>query len=110
MIKLQIRRGKNSELPTLLDGEFGLSQDAKKLYIGNKGENIGIATDESVDSKLVAYRKSADSYSSSETDSAISAAISTALAAVIQPDVKIVISPTEPAPIPGKKILWIKEE
>lgn len=40
--KLQVKRGKEANLPTLAEGEFGFLTDKKKLYIGSDSGNIKI--------------------------------------------------------------------
>jgi len=41
--KLQIKRGKKADMPTLAEGEFGLALDERRLYIGTGTENVPIA-------------------------------------------------------------------
>lgn len=43
--KLQIKRGRQAKLPKLSEGEFGLTTDQKKLYIGHSAGNIRVATE-----------------------------------------------------------------
>lgn len=42
--KLQVKRGKEANLPTLAEGEFGFLTDKKKLYIGSDSGNVKIST------------------------------------------------------------------
>ena len=42
--KLQVKRGKKANLPTLAEGEFGFLTDKKKLYIGSDSGNVKIPT------------------------------------------------------------------
>ncbi len=42
--KLQVKRGKEANLPTLAEGEFGFLTDKKKLYIGSDSGNVKIPT------------------------------------------------------------------
>lgn len=43
--KLQIKRGLQADIPILSEGEFGLTTDQKKLYIGAPGGNVRLATE-----------------------------------------------------------------
>lgn len=47
--KVQIKRGNKANLPILSDGEFGLCQDTKELFIGNNGTNINLTDKNSND-------------------------------------------------------------
>lgn len=40
---IRVRRGDESQLPTLQNGEFGLTQDTQRLFIGTPGGNIEFA-------------------------------------------------------------------
>ena len=42
MIKLQIKRGTKAALPTLAEGEYGLTTDTKELFIGGPNGNLQI--------------------------------------------------------------------
>lgn len=68
MAKIQIRRGLKAKLPTLSDGELGLSTDSSELYVGNGGKNVGVVTDTKLETQLQSYRKTSDSYSKKEID------------------------------------------
>lgn len=46
--KIQIKRGNAANLPVLESGEFGLTLDEKKLYIGHSEGNISLAKEEDV--------------------------------------------------------------
>jgi len=47
--RIQVRRGLNENLPTLLEGEFGFATDTKDVYIGTGTENINIANYEDLE-------------------------------------------------------------
>ena len=50
----QIKRGAKSKIPTLAQGELGLTTDsnAEELYIGNGSKNIQIARQDYVDNAI----------------------------------------------------------
>lgn len=41
--KLQIKRGKKANMPTLAEGELGFATDEKSVYIGTGTENVSVA-------------------------------------------------------------------
>lgn len=50
MAKLQVKRGNKVNLPTLAPGELGLALDTNELFIGGANRNIGLATDQQINS------------------------------------------------------------
>lgn len=45
-VKIQVRRGSKSNLPTLSPGEWGLTTDTSEVYIGGSSANIRVATEQ----------------------------------------------------------------
>ena len=43
MATIRVRRGASANMPTLADGELALQIDAKRLLIGNGGDNLPVA-------------------------------------------------------------------
>ncbi len=41
-MEIQIKRGKERNIPTLKDGQQAFATDTKRLYIGNNGENVNV--------------------------------------------------------------------
>lgn len=49
---IQLLRGLKADLPILHEGEVGLVQDTKEVFIGNDTGNIQIATKEQLPTKM----------------------------------------------------------
>lgn len=47
-VKIQVRRGSKSNLPTLSPGEWGLTTDTSEVYIGGSSANIRVATEQDI--------------------------------------------------------------
>ncbi|MEK5065893.1 GDSL-type esterase/lipase family protein [Cytobacillus sp. FSL R5-0596] len=53
--KIQVKRGPKVNLPTLSVGEFGFTTDTKEVFIGSDSENVKLASDEQLTTKLTSY-------------------------------------------------------
>lgn len=58
--KLQIKRGLKKDLPTLAEGEFGITLDEPKVYIGTGNKNISLARDDDIPSSMPANGGNSD--------------------------------------------------
>lgn len=54
--KIQIRRGAEANLPSFRSGEFGLTEDTKKVFIGTPTGNVEMSKKVDVDSSITATK------------------------------------------------------
>lgn len=73
--KIRLRRGNQTNLPTLDAGEPGFALDTKRLYVGGSDGNVEIATKEYVDGEITAVEAEIPSIEGLATETYVDNAI-----------------------------------